>query len=76
MLTGYGNMRTSILNVTNERKINNEKQHLISKKNLSVKKKIAWKEWKSAIVKKPYVNGLVNMRTLILDVTNVKEINK
>ena len=39
-------------------------------------KKIAWKEWKSAIVKKPYVNGLVNMRTLILDVTNEKEINK
>ena len=39
MLTGNGNLRTSILNVTNERKINNEKQHLISKKNLSVKKK-------------------------------------
>lgn len=38
MLTGYGNMRTSILNVTKERKINSEKQHLISKKNLSVKK--------------------------------------
>lgn len=75
MLTGNGNLRTSILNVTNERKINSEKQHLISKKNLSVKK-IAWKEWKSAIVKKPYVNGLVNMRTLILDVTNEKEINK
>jgi len=39
-------------------------------------KNIAWKEWKSAIVKKPYVNGLVNMRTLILDVTNETEINK